>query len=130
MEEKNIYIFYVAQFYLCDTMRIDPGGGRSCYNNPATMPQTHNIQHNDRIMNEHDLPISVYQLIDDVSVNGAVVVLRENRPSIRITPEPEMDSEQEKILFQEAMSVATQPDAQWFDSVDEFITDLESGDAR
>ena len=94
------------------------------------MPHTHNNHHDDRILTEHDLPMNVYQLIDDVSVNGAVVVLRENRPSIRITPEPEMDPTQEQALYQEAMAALNKPNTQWFDSAADFVADLESGDEQ
>ena len=94
------------------------------------MPQSQNNHPIDRIMTEHDLPINVYQLIDDVSVNGAVIVLRENRPSIRITPEPEMEPAQEQLLFHEAMIIQNDPDARWFGSAEDLVTNLEAGDEQ
>ena len=66
-------------------------------------------QPNDRVITENDLPVNIFQVIDDVSVNGAVLVLRKNRPSIRIVPGAEIDPEQEQILLQEAADTQRNP---------------------
>ena len=91
-------------------------------------PPTH--QPNDRVITENELPVNIFQVIDDVAVNGAVLVLRKNRPSVRIVPEAEIDPEQEQILLQEAVDAQTNPDTPWFGSADAFVADLEDGDAR
>ena len=46
---------------------------------PAPMQHPHSRQPNDRVITENDLPVNIFQVIDDVSVNGAVL-LRKNRP--------------------------------------------------
>ena len=87
-------------------------------------------QPNDRVITENELPVNIFQVIDDVAVNGAVLVLRKNRPSVRIVPEAEIDLEQEQILLQEAVDARTSPDTPWFGSAEAFVADLEDGDAR
>ena len=94
------------------------------------MQHPHNHQPNDRVITENDLPVNIFQVIDDVTVNGAVLVLRKNRPSVRIVPEAEIDPEQEQILLQEAVEAQRNPDSSWFGSVQAFVADLENGDAK
>ena len=94
------------------------------------MQHPHSHQPNDRIISENELPVNVFQVIDDVAVNGAVLVLRKNRPSVRIVPEAEIDPEQEQMLLQEAVDARTNPDIPWFGSADAFVADLEDGDAK
>ena len=94
------------------------------------MQHPHSHQPNDRVITENELPVNIFQVIDDVTVNGAVLVLRKNRPSVRIVPEAEIDPEQEQILLQEAVEAQRNPDNPWFGSVEAFVADLENGDAK
>ena len=70
----------------------------------------------------------MYPLIDDVSVNGSIVIVRENRPSIRIIQEPEIEPDYEEVLYQEAIAMEDAPVAHWFDSPKDLVADLEAGD--
>lgn len=68
------------------------------------MSKTHTHSQHARIMTERELPTNVYQLMDDVSINGSMVVLRKNRPDIHIAPEPEVIPEKEREQYEEALS--------------------------
>ena len=109
---------------------LTTGRELACYNEHATMQHPHSRQLNDRVITENDLPVNIFQVIDDVTVNGAVLVLRKNRPSVRIMPEAEIDPEQEQVLLQEAVDVRTSPDFPWFGSAEAFVANLEDGDAK
>lgn len=68
------------------------------------MSKTYTHSQYARIMTERELPTNVCQLIDDVSINGSMVVLRKNRPDIHIAPEPEVIPEKEQEQYEEALS--------------------------
>ena len=74
------------------------------------MPHPPIHQPDDRVITENELPANIFQVIDDVTVNGGVLVLRKNRPSVRIVPKAEIEPEQEQILLQEAVDAQTNPD--------------------
>lgn len=94
------------------------------------MQNTQSQDQHARILMENDVPVDIYPLIDDVAVNGSVVIIRENRPSIRIMQEPEIDPEQERLLYEEAQELLNQPVSHWFDSPNGLVADLEAGDAQ
>ncbi len=92
------------------------------------MHHPHHYNPTERILTERDLPTASFQLINDVSSHGPIVVLRKDQPSIRITAEPEMHPRQEQLLAQDATDALHDPNSPWFDSVDDLLADLESRD--
>jgi len=86
----------------------------------------HLIKNSSRIVNENDLPLDIVNVLDDITINGTVFVIRPNRPNIKISVEPEIDAQLEKELVVQGQQVLNDPHAIWFNSVDELVADLET----
>lgn len=86
----------------------------------------HLIKNSSRIVNENDLPLDIVNVLDDITINGTVFVIRPNRPNIKISVEPEIDAQLEKQLVVQGQQVLNDPQAIWFNSVDELVADLET----
>lgn len=86
----------------------------------------HLIKNSSRIVNENDLPLDIVNVLDDITINGTVFVIRPNRPNIKISVEPEIDAQLEKQLVVQGQQVLNDPHAIWFNSVDELVADLET----
>lgn len=86
----------------------------------------HLIKNSSRIVNESDLSLDIVNVLDDITINGTVFVIRPNRPNIKISVEPEIDAQLEKQLVVQGQQVLNDPQAIWFNSVDELVADLET----
>lgn len=78
-----------------------------------------------RVWTENDLPFDLVHVLDDVTVNGAISIVRPNRPRIVISVEAEISPEQEEQLVLQGQQTLNNPQMKWFDSVDELVVNLE-----